>query len=128
MLFYVFIPIAHDVASRWCRCHLVDECHDEVFLIAHVRARVDGLLDFCDDGLVLTVIVMILLHELQDVRDIDLYLLHQLHLEYQVIVNAILFLARLLTHFVMQVDVPRKIILTVKVRNDLLFGCEFIKR
>ena len=84
-----------------------------------------------DDGLVLTVLALILPDELQDVRDVYLNLLHQFRLKHQVIHNVILLSSSVTTsrvgQFSTKVYIPRQVILFVIFRDAPLLLRKLIK-
>ena len=108
--------------------HFLDELHDEVFFVTHVRAGSDGLLNLGDYGLVSTVLVVVLLDKRQDIRNIDLYLLDQLHFEDQIILDIIFLFFTAWAQFFVNVVIPRQVVLGIELRDNALLGRELIER
>ena len=71
---------------------------------------------------------MILLHQLQNIADVYLHLLHQLHLKYQVVVDDLLFVGCPgFVNLLIQGVVPSQVVLLVHLGYQLLLWCELVK-
>ena len=103
---------------------LVDEVLDEVPLVAQARAGVDRAADLGADLLVVAVamLVAVLLHEHQDVVDVDLDLLDELDLEDDVVDDRLLLGRRVLAVLGVEVEVDAAVVLVLAVGQQLVAG------
>ncbi len=105
------MPFAHHVLHL---VDAVDEALDQVLFAAHFGRRVHGLLDVHQHGLIGAVAVVVLLHQHQDVVDVDLDLPYQLRFEHDV-VHDVGALVVFLGPLVLQVLVDAHVVLHVAV-------------
>ena len=84
-----------------------------------IRSRA---LDVGDDLLVLAVVVVIPLHELEDVVDVDLHLLDQLHLEAQVVHDVGRLVPLLVAQLAPGLDVAGLVVLQLAVGHRVVLG------
>lgn len=102
--------------------HGVHELLDEVLLVAQARAGIDRALDIGADLLVLAraFLLQVLLHQHQDVIDVDLDLFDQLDLEHHVVVDAFLLRLRYGAEFGVQIQVDTLVVLKIALAEDFI--------
>ena len=102
----------------------VDEGLDEVPLVTQRRAGVDRPGDLGADLFVVAVAVLvpILLHQHEDVIDIDLHLFDEFDLEDHVVVDDFLLGLLALTELGVEVEVEAAVVLSLAFTQDLVAG------
>ena len=118
----VLLPVGRDVLAL---CEVVDETLDKVALVAQLIAGCDCTFHVGDNELVGAIRVVVLLHQHQDVVDVDVHLFEQLDLEDEVVVDdGGLFLV--LAPFLVKVGVDAAVVLLV-ARGQRVILLEFVE-
>jgi SpoVK/Ycf46/Vps4 family AAA+-type ATPase len=109
--------------------HGADEVLDEVFLVTQGGAGVDGPGDRAAEFPVVPVAAFfpVLLHEHEDVVDVDLDLLDELNLEDHVLVDRLLLCFGFPAKLCVEVEVDAAVVLGLPLRQDLVAG-ELVER
>ena len=117
---HVFLPLVGNLAIRR---QTLNESVDEVFFVSQVWAGVDCLVDLDSQLGDVGTVALHLLHEEEDVVDVHLYLLHQLHLKLDVVVDVGLVAALcVLLCPVSQREVDARIVLQISLTEGVFLG------